>query len=309
MIAKIIKGQDFKGMINYIVDQDKSARLIASCGIRTKSVDAIIQSFEDQAQLNNRVSKPVGHIVLSFAKQDTEKITEGLMVKIAKEYLEKMGITNTQYMIGRHFDKEHPHCHIAFNRINNEGKTISDSNDKYRSEKICKELTRKYDLYFANGKEQVKEHRLKEPDKTKYEIYHTLKRETEKAKNWKDLLDRLRREGVDVQFKYKGQTSEIQGVTFEKNGYHFNGSKVDRQFSFSKVDYQLNQNEIEANVNQSQQQYQTSINPVTSTLETAASILGGLFDIQPGNGYDENQAEYLRQKRQKNKKRKFGRQM
>ena len=307
MMAKIIKGQDFKGMINYIVDQDKSAHLIASCGIRTKSVDAIIQSFEDQAQLNSKVSKPVGHIVLSFSKQDTEKITEGVMVKIAQEYLEKMGIMNTQYMIGRHFDKEHPHCHIAFNRINNDGKTISDSNDKYRSEKICKELTRKYGLYFANGKEQVKEHRLKEPDKTKYEIYHILKRETEKAKNWKVLLDRLKREGIDVQFKHKGQTSEIQGVIFEKNGYHFNGSKVDRQFSFSKIDYQLNQNERGASIDQGQQQSQTSLNPVSSTLETAGSILGGLLDIQPGSGYDENQADYLRQQRLKKKK--FGRQM
>src|SRR3712207_2265198 len=88
-----------------------------------------------------------------------------------------MGIRDTQYIIGRHFDKEHPHVHIAFNRIDNNGKTISDRNDRFRSEKICKELTAKYGLYFAGGKEKVKEYRLKEPDKTKYEIYQTLKAE------------------------------------------------------------------------------------------------------------------------------------
>ena len=56
--------------------------------------------------------------------------------------MEKMGIRDTQYIIGRHYDKEHPHVHIAFNRVDNNGITISDRNDRYRSERICKELTR-----------------------------------------------------------------------------------------------------------------------------------------------------------------------
>ena len=41
---------------------------------------------------------------------------------MAREYMEKMGIKDTQYIIGRHFDKEHPHVHIAFNRIDNNGR-------------------------------------------------------------------------------------------------------------------------------------------------------------------------------------------
>jgi hypothetical protein len=32
-------------------------------------------------------------------------------------------------------------------------------------------------LYFAKGKERVKQHRLKEPDKSKYEIYTAAKNE------------------------------------------------------------------------------------------------------------------------------------
>ncbi len=54
--------------------------------------------------------------------------------------MEKMGIRDTQYIIGRHYDKEHPHVHIAFNLVDNNGKTISDRNDRYRNKRICKEL-------------------------------------------------------------------------------------------------------------------------------------------------------------------------
>ena len=40
---------------------------------------------------------------------------------------------------------------------------------------------------------------------------------------------------MEVRFKYKGWTDGIQGVVFGKNGYSFNGSKIDRQFSYSKI--------------------------------------------------------------------------
>ena len=48
-----------------------------------------------------------------------------------------MKITDTQYIIVRHQDREHPHVHIVFNRIDNNGKTISDRNDMYRNEQMC----------------------------------------------------------------------------------------------------------------------------------------------------------------------------
>ena len=195
------------------------------------------------------------------------------MAQMAREYMEKMGIKDTQYIIGRHFDKEHPHIHIAFNRIDNNGKTISDRNDRFRSEKICKELTAKYCLYFAEGKENVKEHRLKEPDKTKYEIYQTLKAEIAQCRNWKDLLAYLKKQDIDVRFKYKGNSQEVQGIIFEKNNYHFNGSKVDRNFSYPKIDFALQQNNLEH-----EQQTQGMINLISNVASVTSEITNNLIE-------------------------------
>lgn len=102
--------------------------------------DTIAQGFTGQARMNPRVTKAVGHIALSFSKEDAPRLNNAVMARIAREYMERMGIKDTQYIIGRQFDKEHPHVHIAFNRIDNNGKTISDRNDRFRSERICKEL-------------------------------------------------------------------------------------------------------------------------------------------------------------------------
>ncbi|MBM6714963.1 relaxase/mobilization nuclease domain-containing protein, partial [Phocaeicola coprocola] len=151
----------------------------------------------------------------------------------------RMGIRNTQFFIARHFDKEHPHIHIAYNRIDNDGRTISDKNERLRSARICKELTLKYGLHMAKGKEHVKTERLREPDKTKYALYSLLKTEVGKAGNWKELIAGLSEKGVDVRFKYKGNSNEVQGIVFIMNGYSFSGSKIDRQFSYSKIDAAL----------------------------------------------------------------------
>lgn len=311
MMAKIVKGKAFKGVVNYILDKQKDTQIVDFDGLRIKSKASVIRSFITQASLNSRVSKPVCHISLDFSAQDKDKLTNQFMVQVARDYMERMGIVHTQYIITRHFDKEHPHIHLVYNRVDNNGKTITDSNDRFRSEKVCKELTEKYGLYFATGKENVKEHRLKEPDKTKYEIYNSLNALVPKCKNWKQLTVELQKAGIKTEFKTKGNTREVEGVRFEKNGYKFNGSKVDRMFSYSKIDLRLNLN-AKQSFNQHPKQIQPNnvFNPLTSAIETTGSILGGLIDIQPGNGYNENQDEYNRQQRlKKKKKRKFGRQI
>ena len=245
MIAKIVKGSNFKGMVDYILDKEKNAKILVCDGLFAENKETIASSFEAQARMNPRVTKPVGHIALAFSKEDEHRLTDRAMAGIALEYLKKMEITDTQILIVRHFDKEHPHVHVAFNRIANDGRTISDRNERIRSTRVCKEMTRKYGLYFADGKEQVKRHRLKEPNKTKYEPYSILKSEVSRCGNWNRLVANLEKQGVKVRFKYRGGSDEVQGVVFSKNGYPFSGSKIDRRFSYSKIDAALNANRHE----------------------------------------------------------------
>ena len=242
MIAKIVKGSSFKGVVNYILDKEKDAKILICDGLFVENKNTIAMSFDAQSKMNPKVTKPVGHISLAFHKEDEHHLTDRAMAGIALEYLKEMGITDTQVLIVRHFDKEHPHVHIAFNRIANNGRTISDRNERIRSARICKELTRKYSLYFASGKERVKQHRLKEPDKTKYGLYSILKSEVSRCGDWQQLAANLEKQGVDMRFKYKGKSDEVQGVVFIMNGYSFSGSKIDRQFSYSKIDAALERN-------------------------------------------------------------------
>ncbi|WP_304523414.1 relaxase/mobilization nuclease domain-containing protein, partial [Bacteroides acidifaciens] len=192
--------------------------------------------------------------------------------------------------IARHFDKEHPHVHIAFNRIDNNGNTISDRHERLRSTRICKELTLKYGLHMANGKDDVKRNRLKEPDKTKYELYDILKKEVGGCGNWNVLVANLQRQGVEVRFKYKGRTDEVQGVVFIKNGYHFNGSKVDRRFSYTKIDSALQRNRYNERMGMTAKVHDVAT-PNAPSGSARNELFNGSLGLLNGNGSSYNAAD------------------
>ena len=61
--------------------------------------------------------------------------------------MQKMGITDTQYLLVRHLDQPHPHCHLVYNRVGNNGQTISDRNIKIR-----KDGYKRQSIYHARPK-------------------------------------------------------------------------------------------------------------------------------------------------------------
>ena len=238
MVGKVISASSFSGTVGYVMKEE--SRILEAEGIMPPEVKDMVQDFKDQTMLNPRLKNNVGHISLSFSPKDAPRMTDALMTQIAKEYMQKMGITDTQYLLVRHLDQPHPHCHLVYNRVGNNGQTISDKNIKLRNAKVCRELTEKYGLYLAPGKEEVRREQLREPDKSKYEIYDAIKGSLPKCKNWNELESKLKDQGITMRYKYCGNTDRKQGVLFSKNGFEFSGSKIDRAFSFTKLDNRFN---------------------------------------------------------------------
>ena len=203
MIGKIIAGSSFAGTVGYVMK--KQSRILTAEGVTPLNVRDMVQDFKDQTLLNPRIKNAVGHISLSFSPKDTF-LTDALMLDIAKEYMQRMGITDTQYLLVRHLDQPHPHCHLVYNRIRNNGQTISDKNMKIRNAKVSRALTEKYGLHLAPDKESVRREHLREPDKTKYEIYDAIKMNLPNCGNWNDLELRLKKQGIAMRYKYCGDT-------------------------------------------------------------------------------------------------------
>lgn len=276
MIGKIIAGSSFAGTVGYVMKEQ--SRVLDADGITPPDVREIVQDFKDQTLLNPRLKNTVGHISLSFSPKDAPRITDGFMTQVAKEYMQRMGITTTQYLLVRHLDQQHPHCHLVYNRVGNDGQTISDKNIKIRNAKVCRALTEKYGLHLAPGKESVRRERLREPDKTRYEIYDAIIYCMSDCRSWEDLESRLQKQGITTRYKYCGDTYRKQGVLFSKNGFEFSGSRIDRQFSFSKLDRHF------AHTQQQSQRRATLTKDFYASIGNYRSAFTGLFGNLGGTG-------------------------
>lgn len=183
-----------------------------------------------------------------------------------------------------------------------DGKRISSHNDFKRNEIATKKIKEKYRLTFGEGKEQVNMQKLNDPDKTKYDIYHAVKGALKMVHNWNEFQQDLFNKGIEIKFKHKGQTSEVQGISFTKDSLSYKGSQVDRAFSFSKLDAQLSQ----SNHQEQPKQVFTPQSPQQQSHEQRASsesAIGGLFDIPfIPNGTDPEEEEF-RKRMQRKKKR------
>ncbi|CAM4253349.1 Relaxase/Mobilisation nuclease domain-containing protein [Pedobacter westerhofensis] len=241
MIGKPITGKSFGGCVRYLLDKP-NAKIISAEDIRTKDAKSITQDFNLQRKLRPGLGKAVGHLVLSWSKEDLPKLSDEVMIARAQEYMKKMGIANTQYLVVRHQDREHPHVHIVYNRVNNSGQTITDKNDYLRNIKVCKEITLKYGYHLGEGKDLVNRQALKGKEKLKYELYDGIKTALKQSTSWKGFENKLNVKGIAIAYKYRSGTKEVQGLSFEKGNLKMKGSSVDRIFSFANLDSQLNRN-------------------------------------------------------------------
>ncbi|GAC1314924.1 MAG: relaxase/mobilization nuclease domain-containing protein [Mucilaginibacter sp.] len=242
MMGKPITGRSFGGCIRYVVEKQQ-AKILTAEGVRMQNASTLAHDFNLQRKMRPELGKAVGHLVLSWSKEDLAKLSDDIMVERAKEYMGKVGIRDTQYVIVRHSDRAHPHLHLIYNRVDNNGKTINDKNNFAKNVKACKEITLKYGYHLGEGKEQVNRQALKGKEKIRYELYDAIKAAMKTTTTWKGLETELAKQGIKIDYKFRSGTSELQGVSFEKGDLKMKGSAIDRSLSYARIDAILNRNQ------------------------------------------------------------------
>ena len=313
MIGKLKKGASFGGCVRYVTGKDE-AKILASDGVLLGTNAEIVQSFELQRQLNPRIKKPVGHIALSFKLEDKPRLTDEFMAKIAIEYMQMMGITDTQFIIVRHHNTDNPHCHIVYNRINNDGKLISDRNDYRRNEQVTKALKSKYGLTYGTDKSKTNTRKLRNAERAKYEIHNAVKDALKMADSWEKLRSELAKRGVHLEFVYKDkEQAKVQGIRFSKDGYSFKGTQISRDYSFGKLNARLEgtENHVSARAISTQQYEQGSFKDelLSFMSESSQNPWNGISSIglfAPANAQTFEQFPEDESSKKKKKKRRRG---
>ena len=156
------------------------------------------------------------------------------------------GFNQHQYIMFRHNDAGHPHFHILVNRIGYNGSVVSDSNDYARSEKVLRDLERKYNLTQVVGSREAKERALsnneiimmkRTNDPSAKVAMQVILREVLKSKDQlstNEFISKLEARGMNVIFN-QASTGYVSGISYSYQGMVIQGSKLGNGFKWSTI--------------------------------------------------------------------------
>jgi hypothetical protein len=141
-------------------NEEKVTRGKAECILAANYLKSLTRlSYEDKLHvlkkrmaLNDRI-KTSQHITLNFDPADN--LSNEQMQKIAKSYMKEIGFGQQPYLVYRHYDAGHPHCHIVTTHVLRNGDPIELYNiGRNQSETARQRIETEFQLVTAEMKKQ-----------------------------------------------------------------------------------------------------------------------------------------------------------
>jgi len=158
------------------------------------TVEDKLHRFEKRMELNDRVTTNL-HITLNYDPLD--KLSDEKMAQISREYMKELGFDRQPYLVYRHEDAGHPHCHIIATHVQKNGDPI----DLYKigelqSEKARLKLEAEFGLVTAETKRELRQQELqKQEQKKDHHPYQGVQRlnygDKSLARSMSDVLEHV----------------------------------------------------------------------------------------------------------------------
>ncbi|UTG93167.1 relaxase/mobilization nuclease domain-containing protein [Geobacter sulfurreducens] len=243
MIGKQTKGRGFRGALDYVLNPEKG--ILIGGNMDGKTPRELGKEFAESRMLNPDLQRPVYHVSLSLSPG--EHADDFTWNEIADRYMQRMGFESSQYVVARHTDRDHEHIHIVASRIGLDGKTVSDSNDYYRSEQLIREIEKEFGLERV-----LSSHERDIEDQKKAlsagELHKALETGTPNVKmvlqnhidvaatynvTMTDFVKHLERQGVQV-IPNMADNGRVSGLSYRIDGQNtVKGSKLGKAYTFN----------------------------------------------------------------------------
>lgn len=257
MTGNQIKGKGFQGALRYNLEKvNKNMAQVLDHSFLRVDERTILKEIQMVRVLRPNLQKFFYHTSINFPPH--EDISNDVMKRITHDYLLANGFTQHQFIFFRHYDASHPHLHILVNRIGYDGKVISDSNDFARSEKILRELEKKYNLTQVISSRQATR---RAPTKNELEMAKRTNVPSHKIQLQRILnnilntnsnitcsqfIKALQDNGVHPKFNI-ATTGYVSGITYGFQGLSITGSKLGSDFKWTtlrnRIDYNQKRDE------------------------------------------------------------------
>ena len=236
MIAYIINGKSFGNCVDYVTRRTLEEKLGAEAAKKQKADERMYEANKGEDIINHLskdwkligmsedvrgyegrkamaadimrptrtrkpIESPVGHISLDFHPEDAPAMADKRMAEIAFDYMKQMGLVDTPFIVVRHYDKAHPHCHLVFSRVDNKGKILSQTTNFKKNERVCKRITEKYGLTMGKTKLTTDVSKLRGKEKVRYQVTQDISRCFPVATDWNSFEAELKKYGITTKEK------------------------------------------------------------------------------------------------------------
>jgi hypothetical protein len=233
MVAIIKTGHAIHNVFNY--NENKVKQGVAGCigagnypiDVDKMSLTIKLNRFLKQLELNENVKRNSVHISLNF--DPSENHSKEKLMKIADDYMQKIGFGNQPYLVYQHHDAGHPHIHLVTINIERDGKRIDLHHLGIRkSEPARKEIEETFGLVKAQGRKNREEFELQPitMGKVQYGKIQSKKAIT-------NVLD-----GVLFSYKY-ASLAELNAVLQQYNVLADRGSENSRIYKAKGLVYRI----------------------------------------------------------------------
>ena len=244
MITKILpKRANPRPLLAYLDGKGDPSRRLLDTNLESRTPAAMakeISSFSRSCRPELR--KLSKHMILSFAPE--ERLSDVDLQDIARFYLERMGYGEAPYAVFLHTDTGHPHLHIVTTPTSWDGTRIRESRDWPRSERVARQIERRWGLREVasseRGKQRAPTDRERHAEVRKGEISQreafqlAVSAAARSARTLPEFLSELTRQGFEVRLALDGRGA-LRGIAFSRGGAHFRGAQLGRAFTGSSL--------------------------------------------------------------------------
>lgn len=160
MFIKINKGGGFRGLLDYLIehrdDADGHRGEVIGGNMSGKTPRELAAEFAFVRSLNPKLQKTVAHFSINLPP-DEEAVDDDTFNELAGRLLDEMGFGNCPYVVIRHRDRAHQHCHIATSRCDLEGNVIPELGDFKKAKRVARLLESEFDLTTMIDRKEEKE--------------------------------------------------------------------------------------------------------------------------------------------------------
>jgi hypothetical protein len=249
VIAKITRGSGFRGAARYVLDErhgldpEHQPEIIGG-NMAGRTSAELTREFEAVRQQRPDIRKPVEHVAVSFAR-DERWLSNDEMARLADEYLRRRGhdLDRLQYVVVRHHDRAHQHCHILLNRVRTDRTVVPQQWREYlRNKETCRALERDFGLRPVRNERPRSEDRAPTRGEDRMARDRGVVSEKEQlkalirdaAKNrptMSEFVRRLRAKGVQVRAN-TARTGHVSGISYRLDRVAVKGSGLGRAYGF-----------------------------------------------------------------------------